>query len=414
MIRETIQRVEGALSESDDRRIEAARVGGFFLVCGGAASALVALVVQVSPLAGWRPLPLVAFSAGAAAGGVVLLALARRASWGAIYAINFISIAYVALGMLLATGSRSFGPVFFFWAVLWSFAFFPLGWAVASGVAAVAALAFVFTLQSGWPDPFTYWIFLSSTVGVTGWIVRGLVTRAERARAALAMLNHTLEDKVEEQVGQLQRLGRLRRFLSPQVAEAVLSEGDEALLQPHRRQIAVFFCDLRGFTTFTGGAEPEEVVEALDEYYRVVGDVLRRHDATVGTFAGDGIMAYLNDPVPCGDPAGTAVQMAIELREPMAVFIDTWKRRGYDLGYGIGIAYGYATLGTIGFEGRHDYTALGSVVNLAARLCGEAASGQVLVDSRTSVALSQRFQTLAREVTLKGFASPVAAVEVAG
>ncbi|MBV8296166.1 MAG: adenylate/guanylate cyclase domain-containing protein [Acidimicrobiia bacterium] len=172
--------------------------------------------------------------------------------------------------------------------------------------------------------------------------------------------------------------------------------------------------DLRGFTTFTGGAEAEEVVEALDAYYKVVGDVLRRHNATVGTFAGDGIMAYLNDPVPCDDPAGTAVQMAIELRGPMAAFIDTWRRRGYDLGYGVGIAYGYATLGTIGFEGRNDYTALGSVVNLAARLCGEAASGQVLVDGRTADALGHRFETMSREVTLKGFASPVAAFEVAG
>ncbi|MBV8159932.1 MAG: adenylate/guanylate cyclase domain-containing protein [Acidimicrobiia bacterium] len=238
-------------------------------------------------------------------------------------------------------------------------------------------------------------------------------TQLQEAHVQLAELNQTLEARVATQVAEIEALNRLRRFLSPQVAEAVLTAGDEAILQPHRRQIAVFFVDLRGFTTFTGGAEAEEVVEALDAYYQVVGEVLRRHDATVGTFAGDGIMAYLNDPVPCDDPAGTAVQMAIELREPMAAFIDTWKRRGYDLGYGVGIAYGYATLGTIGFEGRNDYTALGSVVNLAARLCGEAASGEVLVDGRTSDALGQRFEMIGREVTLKGFASPVAAFEVA-
>ncbi|MHB8463790.1 MAG: adenylate/guanylate cyclase domain-containing protein [Acidimicrobiales bacterium] len=236
----------------------------------------------------------------------------------------------------------------------------------------------------------------------------------EDAHRQLADLNQNLEERVAAQVAEIGALSGLRRFLSPQVAEALLTAGDESILQPHRRQIAVFFCDLRGFTTFTGGAEPEEVVEALDAYYKIVGDVLRRHDATVGTFAGDGIMAYLNDPVPCDDPAGTAVTMAIELREPMAAFVDTWKRRGHDLGYGVGITYGYATLGSIGFEGRYDYTALGSVVNLAARLCGEAASGEVLVDARTSDALGLRFETLAREVTVRGFASPVTAFRVAG
>jgi len=301
--------------------------------------------------------------------------------------------------------------------------------------AAIIAVGYasVVIWQSGNTAPFTRWIVVVGAVVVVGVTVSSLVDRvrdlaqaerrasgeAQRARAAAddaraetEELNRTLENRVEAQVAEIESLNRLRRFLSPQVAEAVLSEGDEALLQPHRRQIAVFFCDLRGFTSFTGGAEPEEVVEALDEYYRVVGDVLRRYDATVGTFAGDGIMAYLNDPVPCKDAAGTAVQMALELREPMAAFIDTWHRRGYDLGYGVGIAYGYATLGTIGFEGRNDYTALGSVVNLAARLCGEAGSGQVLIDGRASEALDQRFEVNGRSVMLKGFASPVPAFEV--
>ena len=301
-------------------------------------------------------------------------------------------------------------------------------WVVATvGLLAVAYSVTVATAP-GYPGAASRGLGVVGSVVVgavwCGWLMtqtRNLATQErmthralEDAHRQLADLNQTLEARVAAQVAEIEALNRLRRFLSPQVAEAVLTAGDEAILQPHRRQIAVFFCDLRGFTTFTGGAEPEEVVEALDEYYEVVGSVLRRHDATVGAFAGDGIMAYLNDPVPCDDPAGTAVQMAIELREPMAAFIDTWKRRGYDLGYGVGIAYGYATLGTIGYEGRNDYTALGSVVNLAARLCGEAASGQVLVDGRTSDALGQRFETLHREVTLKGFALPVAAFEVAG
>ena len=293
-------------------------------------------------------------------------------------------------------------------------------WAVGALASVAVAFGIVLLAGRGYTSPLVQWLIGVGGASFIAVGVGGLIARADRvaeserqARAEVDELNRTLEQRVTDQVEELGRLGRLRRFLSPQVADALLTSGDEAILQPHRRQIAVFFCDLRGFTTFTGGAEAEEVVEALDAYYDIVGSVLRRHDATVGTFAGDGIMAYLNDPVPCDDPAGTAVQMAIELREPMAAFVDTWKRRGYDLGYGVGIAYGYATLGTIGFEGRNDYTALGSVVNLAARLCGEAASGEVLVDGRTCDALGQRFATLARQVSLKGFASPVAAFEVA-
>jgi len=288
---------------------------------------------------------------------------------------------------------------------------------------------------SGFPGPASRGLIVIGTVvlaaGFLDWLI-GLIrnlatnertihrelqeahTELAAAHGQLADLNQNLEARVAAQVAEIEALNRLRRFLSPQVAEAVLSEGDEALLQPHRRQIAVFFCDLRGFTSFASGAEPEDVVEALDDYYNVVGAVLRRHEATVGAFAGDGIMAYLNDPVPCQDPGGTAVQMAQELREPMAALVERWKRKGFNLGYGVGIAYGYATLGTIGFEGRNDYTALGSVVNLAARLCGEAAPGEVLIDSRTADALGDRLTVAEREVTLKGFPTPINAFQVVG
>jgi len=228
----------------------------------------------------------------------------------------------------------------------------------------------------------------------------------------LADLNSTLEERVAAQVGEIEGLGRLRRFLSPQVAEAILTDGNDAVLRAHRQRIAVFFCDLRGFTAFTSGAEPEEVVEALDDYYRAVGQILHSFGATVGSFAGDGIMAYLNDPVPCEDPAGVATAMALAMDTPMAGHLEAWRRRGLDLGYGVGIAYGYATLGTVGFEGRSDYTALGSVVNLAARLCAEAAAGEVLIDTRTADALGDRFHLAAREVTLKGFSNAIRAYEV--
>jgi class 3 adenylate cyclase len=243
---------------------------------------------------------------------------------------------------------------------------------------------------------------------------RLLVTSSDELGELVSAFNEMVQGLEEREAlrAEIAALNRLRRFLSPQVAEAVLTAGDEAVLQPHRRKIAVFFCDLRGFTNFASGAEPEEIVEALDAYYEVVGGVIRGHDATVGTFAGDGIMAYLNDPLPCDDPPWTAIQMASELRGPMEEFQSEWARKGFQLGYGTGIAYGYATLGTIGFEGRNDYTAVGSVVNLAARLCGEAAPGEVLIDSKAADALDRRVAVAAREVTLKGFPSPITAFQV--
>ena len=230
----------------------------------------------------------------------------------------------------------------------------------------------------------------------------------------IAEINSQLEQRVAEQVDELERLGRLRRFLSPQVADALLAVEDEGLLSPHRRQIAVFFCDLRGFTRFASGAEPEDVVEVLDTYYSTVGQGLRDYEATVGSFAGDGIMAYLNDPIPCDDPPRKAVEMALSLAPSMGTLVDSWKRKGFQLGYGVGIAYGYATLGTIGFEGRYDYTALGSVVNLAARLCGEAGAGELLVDQRIHDAVWDTITANSREVTLKGLPAPVNAYEVLG
>jgi class 3 adenylate cyclase len=286
--------------------------------------------------------------------------------------------------------------------------------------------AFIVTVQDGNTAPAARWLIVMGIVAVTASNVSSLMERtrhlatvaqdartvAEQARTELADLNRTLEARVIDQVDELARLNGLRRFLAAPVADALLTEGGTNLLEPHRRQIAVFFCDLRGFTNFASGAEPEDVVDVLDDYYRTVGEVLKRYEATVGTFAGDGVMAYLGDPVPCPEPAAKAVTMALELRPKMLDLAALWRRRGQPIGFGMGISYGYATLGMIGFEGRNDYTALGSVVNLAARLCGEACDGDILLDQRTVVAVGEEFRVERLDVALKGFDGPVPAFRV--
>jgi DNA-binding response OmpR family regulator len=228
--------------------------------------------------------------------------------------------------------------------------------------------------------------------------------------AELAAWNRLLEEQVQEQVEEVQRLQRLRRFLSANVADAVISSGDESLLQPHRREVALLFCDLRGFTRFASTTEPEEVLVALQSYHQVIGEVVRRHAATVGYFAGDGVMMFFNDPFPCDEPALRAISAAAELREAMSEISLQWRERGHDLGVGAGIAFGFATLGLIGFEGRYEYTAIGPVVNLAARLCDEARPGEILVAQRAYAELAGTIEAVHRgDVQLRGIdgATPV-------
>jgi class 3 adenylate cyclase/CheY-like chemotaxis protein len=241
--------------------------------------------------------------------------------------------------------------------------------------------------------------------------------RTVTAHAAdLEQINAELERRVQEQVGELERLGRLRRFLSPQLAELVVSSGDETILAVHRRQIAVLFCDLRGFTAFSETAAPEQVTAVLEEFHTTFGALARQFEATVGFFAGDAVMVFFNDPLPCSEPAARAVELACALRAAMTGPLRTWRRLDYELDFGIGIALGYATLGQMGFEGRYDYTAIGPVVNLASRLCDQARDGaDVLIDQLAHAAVEDLVdvEPLGR-FTLKGFTRPRAAYRVVG
>jgi class 3 adenylate cyclase len=229
----------------------------------------------------------------------------------------------------------------------------------------------------------------------------------------VAELNRGLEARVAEQVEELGRVGRLKRFLAPQLAELIVSQGDEKILESHRREIVVVFCDLRGYTAFTETAEPEEVLDFLREYHGALGPLVNQFEGTLDQFSGDGIMVFFNDPVPCPDPAERAVKMAMSMREAAGKLIAAWRRHGSELGFGTGIAQGYATLGQIGFSDRSGYTAIGTVCNLAARLCAEAKDGQILVSSR----IAEGVESVARledlgNLELKGLRRPVAAFNV--
>jgi len=233
--------------------------------------------------------------------------------------------------------------------------------------------------------------------------------------AELAELNRTLEERVKAQVGELERLQRLQRFLSPQLADAVVSSGDETILQSHRRQVAMFFADLRGWTSFVDAVEPEELMRVLHEFHQVIGRLVKRFDATVGFLQGDGVQLFLNDPIEIPDAALRAVRLGCELREEMAELTLQWSKRGHTLDFGAGIALGYATCGEVGFEGRSDYAAIGGVTNLAARLADEASGGQILIAQRLYAEVEREVDVEpAGEFQLKGFQRPVTAFDLVG
>jgi adenylate cyclase len=237
----------------------------------------------------------------------------------------------------------------------------------------------------------------------------------ENQAAELARWNRDLEQRVQDQVEQLERAGRLRRFLPAQLAELIINSGDQSFLNAHRREITVVCCDLRGFTAFAETAEPEDVWEILEEYHGALGDLIVRYEGTLERFTGDGLVVFFNDPIPCDDAPLRSVRMALAMRQRVQELADTWQRRGHQLALGVGISHGYATLGRIGYAGRFDYASIGSVTNLAARLCAEAAPWQILVTQRVKAAAEDLVASqLVGELSLRGFSRPIRTFEVSG
>jgi class 3 adenylate cyclase len=229
----------------------------------------------------------------------------------------------------------------------------------------------------------------------------------------LAEWNRTLEERVAAQVQEIERVGRLRRFLAPQIAELIASSQADDMLKSHRREVTVVFCDLRGFTAFTEIAEPEEVMAVLREYHETLGELIYRYEGTLERFAGDGILILFNDPIVHADHASRAVRMALEMQHGIGALLELWKKRGHSLGFGVGIALGYATLGQIGFDRRFEYAAIGSVTNLASRLCDEAKAGQILISQRIFGLIDGEIEaTHVGDLNLKGFHRPMPAYEV--
>ena len=222
-----------------------------------------------------------------------------------------------------------------------------------------------------------------------------------------------LEQRVADQVGEIERMGRLRRFLPPQVADLIVASGTEKQLESHRREITALFCDLRGFTGFSESSDPEDVMALLRDYHAAIGEIITKYSGTLERYAGDGVMVVFNDPVPVDKPALQAVLMALEMRDVIGALTEKWRRLGHDIGFGIGISHGFATLGTIGFEGRFDYAAIGTVSNVASRLCDEAKPGQILISPRVFMAVEDAVSVEpVGEFTLKGIRRPLVAYNV--
>ena len=247
-------------------------------------------------------------------------------------------------------------------------------------------------------------------------LLKELRERTEQVEAQsheLVKLNQQLEQRVADQVGEIERMGKLRRFLPPQVADLIVASGTEKQLESHRREITALFCDLRGFTGFTESADAEDVMALLRDYHAAIGEIIIKYSGTLERYAGDGVMVVFNDPVPVENPALQAVMMALEMRNVIGALTEKWRRLGHEIGFGIGIAHGFATLGTIGFEGRFDYAAIGTVANVASRLCDEAKPGQILISPRVFMAVEDAVKVEpVGEFELKGIRRPIAAYNV--
>ena len=416
------------LPADDEARLALAqRTGATLVAVAGLLSLAVVPIAAIAEPPRFHGTVVVIVASLAVASAPVVARL--RMSWRSMYLAIAAATGLISVGVPAAGASYPLGAVLYLWAVLFGFLFFPRRVAIAITCLVAVEYAVVVAVVDGFAAPVGWWLFLIGTAVVTGVIVDWLVSRAralgeterqaridleaaharlERTSAELSALNRTLEDRVSAQVRELAALGELRRFLSPQVADTVLQEGGSDLLQPHRRDIAVFFCDLRGFTAFTTEVEPEEVLAVLAEYYDCVGSLLHRFRATVGPLSGDGIMAYFNDPVPCSNPSNDAVELALAVQKKVGELSRGWTQRGHDLACGVGVAAGYATLGLIGFEGKRDYGPMGSVVNRASRLCDEAGPGQILVDAAVRRQMNDHIGIeQLPDLHLKGFHRPV-------
>ena len=412
-------------ADEESRRRLAQRTAAILISVAGAVSLLVVPIAAVADLRDFHAVGIVvpALMALAAAPVIALAPL----SWRLLHLTMVVASGLISVGVATAGSKYPLGAVLYLWSVMIAFLFFGRVNAILFTALVAVEYAMVVSLGDGFGAPLGWWLYLMVTAVVTGAVVDWMVRRTqslaegersvrlalEEAHVELATLNRTLEERVDRQVGELASLGELRRFLSPQVAETLLDQGHVELLEPHRREIAVFFCDLRGFTAFTSEVEPEEVLSVLAEYYDCVGALLREFDATIGPLSGDGVMAYFNDPVSCDDPSRRAVDLAVAVQGAVATLVEGWAQRGHDLGCGVGIASGYATLGLIGFEGKRDYGPMGSVVNRASRLCDEAIAGQILVDAAIQRQLGETVPVdLVEHMTLKGFPRPVPVYEL--
>jgi class 3 adenylate cyclase len=229
----------------------------------------------------------------------------------------------------------------------------------------------------------------------------------------LIVADRSIAQQIAQSRAETERIERLKRFLPPQIAKLVVTSGSERMLESHRRQVTVLFCDLRGFTAFSEISEPEQVMLVLREYHTALGVLVDKFEGTVERFVGDGLLVIFNDPLPCPDPSMRAVQMAVEMRDAIAKLAAKWNRSGHDIGFGIGIAHGYATLGTVGYEGQFQYSVTGKVANLASRLCDHAKNGQILIDVNVFNAVETRADAeFTEELSLKGFSRPVKAFNV--
>jgi class 3 adenylate cyclase len=283
---------------------------------------------------------------------------------------------------------------------------------------AAAVITIVVTLYGYYLAPVesTGYVLLMAAAFTNQIMILNHLNRQVKFKASeIEELNSDLEQRVQQQVGEIDRLNQLRRFLSPEVANLVTEQQEKTMLQSHRAYIAALYCDLRGFTSFSNSMEPEEVMNVLQAYQESLGHLVADYQGTIDHRAGDGMMVFFNDPLPCDEPVFRAVELALGMRERFVETNRDWCRRGYELGFGVGIASGYATLGIVGYEGRYDYTANGNAVNLCARLSDEAGDGQILIDHKTYIEIEDRVEVEAvGELELKGFSSKTRTYDLLG